>query len=161
MAKSSDRHLAYSREYYHAHRETYVERNKQRKEAGYYQQWREKNRDRVASRRLDAQYQIAARLRAAKQNAATRTECPRATELEFAEIPWECAVCGGVAEEIDHIVPKGRGGCASAHNLQWLCQSCNRRKRKKLMHEALAEDEFWAWAERTHSGGCVHVGAGV
>lgn len=39
-----------------------------------------------------------------------------------------CAVCGGAGENLDHIVPLGRGGKDIAVNLQWLCGICHAEK---------------------------------
>jgi len=99
----------------------------------------------------------AARVVTARRGAAVRDSCVPATVDEVFGMFGSCAVCGAEAEQVDHVVPRSRGGCAALHNLQWLCTACNYRKRTKLMHEWLDEDEFMAWAERTHSGGCVHV----
>lgn len=39
-----------------------------------------------------------------------------------------CAYCGGVTEQIDHIVPLARGGEDEWTNLAGACTSCNSRK---------------------------------
>ena len=44
----------------------------------------------------------------------------------------KCALCGISAKDrpldVDHIVPRSKGGKSSAHNLQVLCSKCNRSK---------------------------------
>ena len=49
--------------------------------------------------------------------------------------------------ELDHIVPKSRGGTDVDSNMQLLCPSCNRKKSNKLWSDFL--DEF-------NGGGCHH-----
>jgi 5-methylcytosine-specific restriction endonuclease McrA len=45
---------------------------------------------------------------------------------------WQCALCGATLEpersEIDHRLPRSKGGSEAADNLQWLCTTCNRAK---------------------------------
>lgn len=42
---------------------------------------------------------------------------------------WECFRCGSEKKlEIDHVIPKAKGGRDSIENLQLLCQKCNREK---------------------------------
>lgn len=134
-----------SREYHRKHRDRLLE---------YKRDWRRQNPD----YKTDGQHQIEQKLASARHRSPKRLTCPPVNSLEFASLAWECRICGGPAETLDHIVPVSRGGCAALHNLQWLCANCNHRKINKLMHEWLDEDEFMAWAERTHSGGCVHAG---
>jgi len=39
-----------------------------------------------------------------------------------------CAVCGGPATDVDHIIPRERGGLDSPTNLQGLCHSHHSQK---------------------------------
>ena len=49
----------------------------------------------------------------------------------------ECAYCGleEVPLEIDHIIPKSRGGANRLKNLALSCKECNSAKADKLPHE--------------------------
>lgn len=39
-----------------------------------------------------------------------------------------CYVCGRLAQEIDHVLPKSRGGSNKKSNAAPICCSCNRRE---------------------------------
>ena len=43
-----------------------------------------------------------------------------------------CAYCGDAAYEVDHILPKSKGGQATFDNGVAVCERCNRRKGNKL-----------------------------
>lgn len=50
----------------------------------------------------------------------------------------QCAYCGATDRlEVDHIVPRSRGGCSRPANLQILCRPCNTRKRSAIPWGAL------------------------
>ena len=42
-----------------------------------------------------------------------------------------CVVCGAEATDVDHIVPKSRGGADAVDNLQPLCHACHTKKTNK------------------------------
>ena len=42
-----------------------------------------------------------------------------------------CAICGGKADQIDHIKPISRGGTNDRENLQPICKACNSKKSDK------------------------------
>lgn len=42
---------------------------------------------------------------------------------------YQCRECGATEQlEMDHIIPKSRGGATTVNNLQVLCHPCNMRK---------------------------------
>jgi len=43
-----------------------------------------------------------------------------------------CAYCGGVATEVDHIIPRALGGDESDDNLTAACAKCNRSKGARM-----------------------------
>lgn len=47
-----------------------------------------------------------------------------------------CQYCGGVAENLDHIVPRSRGGTHSWNNVVASCRKCNTRKENRTPEEA-------------------------
>lgn len=46
-----------------------------------------------------------------------------------------CQYCGGVAETVDHVVPRSRGGCHTWDNVVAACRRCNGGKRDRLLAE--------------------------
>ena len=53
----------------------------------------------------------------------------------FARDGWACQYCGNVAENMDHVLPKSRGGPHSWENVVAACRRCNSRKENRLPHE--------------------------
>ena len=49
-------------------------------------------------------------------------------EFIFSKTKGRCAYCGAKAEEIDHIVPRSKGGTDSVNNLAATCRTCNEKK---------------------------------
>ena len=47
-----------------------------------------------------------------------------------------CQYCGAQAENIDHVVPRSRGGAHSWENVVACCRRCNTRKEDRLLEEA-------------------------
>jgi 5-methylcytosine-specific restriction endonuclease McrA len=47
----------------------------------------------------------------------------------FARYGRVCHVCGGIATDIDHIIPIAAGGTNSLENLRPACARCNRGRR--------------------------------
>ena len=46
-----------------------------------------------------------------------------------------CQYCGDAAENIDHVVPRSRGGTHTWDNVVAACRRCNARKEDRLLHE--------------------------
>ena len=46
-----------------------------------------------------------------------------------------CQYCGASAENIDHIIPRSRGGEHVWENVVAACRPCNTRKEDRLLHE--------------------------
>jgi 5-methylcytosine-specific restriction endonuclease McrA len=53
----------------------------------------------------------------------------------FARDGWVCQYCGSAAENVDHVMPKSRGGGHSWDNVVAACRRCNSRKENRLPHE--------------------------
>ncbi len=54
----------------------------------------------------------------------------------FARDGGRCQYCGAPAENIDHVVPRSRGGQHVWENVVAACRPCNTRKEDRLVHEA-------------------------
>ncbi len=53
----------------------------------------------------------------------------------FARDNWACQYCGNAAENVDHVVPKSKGGEHSWENVVAACRRCNQRKENRTYHE--------------------------
>lgn len=53
----------------------------------------------------------------------------------FARDDHTCQYCGAPAENIDHVVPRSRGGRHVWENVVAACRSCNARKEDRYLHE--------------------------
>jgi 5-methylcytosine-specific restriction endonuclease McrA len=54
----------------------------------------------------------------------------------FARDGHRCQYCGAAAENIDHVVPKSRGGLHAWDNVVASCRPCNARKRDHMLEES-------------------------
>ena len=64
---------------------------------------------------------------------ATATLTRRAV---FARDGWMCQYCGSAAENVDHVIPRSRGGPHEWDNVVAACRRCNSKKENRLPHEA-------------------------
>ena len=53
----------------------------------------------------------------------------------FARDGHRCQYCGAAAENIDHVIPKSRGGTHTWDNVDAACRPCNTRKEDRFLHE--------------------------
>ena len=56
-------------------------------------------------------------------------------EFIFSKTKGRCSYCGAKAKEIDHIVPRAKGGTDSTYNLAASCRSCNEKKSNLSLKE--------------------------
>ena len=54
----------------------------------------------------------------------------------FARDGHRCQYCGLAAENIDHVIPRSRGGSHAWDNVVAACRRCNTRKRDRLLEES-------------------------
>jgi 5-methylcytosine-specific restriction endonuclease McrA len=53
----------------------------------------------------------------------------------FARDEWTCQYCGRPAENVDHVIPRSRGGTHTWENVVAACRRCNARKENRLHGE--------------------------
>ncbi|HVL93597.1 MAG TPA: HNH endonuclease [Acidimicrobiales bacterium] len=53
----------------------------------------------------------------------------------FARDGYRCQYCGATAENLDHVVPRSKGGSHTWDNVVAACRPCNTRKEDRLLHE--------------------------
>jgi 5-methylcytosine-specific restriction endonuclease McrA len=54
----------------------------------------------------------------------------------FARDDWTCQYCGAAAENVDHVIPRSRGGGHVWENVVAACRRCNSRKENRLPDQA-------------------------
>jgi len=54
----------------------------------------------------------------------------------FARDGGKCQYCGASAENLDHVIPRSKGGPHTWENVVAACRPCNTRKEDRLPHEA-------------------------
>lgn len=59
----------------------------------------------------------------------------KARHRQLRDVPW-CEGCGDPAVEVDHVVPRSRGGGNDPENLQSLCRRCHNAKSLRERHAA-------------------------
>ena len=65
-----------------------------------------------------------------------RAQAPLTRRAVFARDAWSCQYCGAPAENLDHIVPRSRGGEHSWENVVAACRRCNSRKENRRLEDA-------------------------
>jgi 5-methylcytosine-specific restriction endonuclease McrA len=64
-----------------------------------------------------------------------RVHAPLTRRAVFARDHWSCQYCGAPAENLDHVVPRSRGGAHTWENVVAACRRCNSRKENRLTEE--------------------------
>jgi 5-methylcytosine-specific restriction endonuclease McrA len=64
-----------------------------------------------------------------------RSRVPLSRRAVFARDGHRCQYCNRAAENIDHVVPRSRGGRHSWDNVVASCRSCNARKEDRMLDE--------------------------
>ena len=65
-----------------------------------------------------------------------RAAAPLSRRAVFARDGHRCQYCSHAAENIDHVVPRSRGGEHAWENVVASCRSCNARKEDRTLAEA-------------------------
>ena len=64
-----------------------------------------------------------------------RSSVPLSRRAVFARDHHRCQYCGSAAENLDHVVPRSRGGTHVWENVVACCRRCNARKEDRLLEE--------------------------
>jgi 5-methylcytosine-specific restriction endonuclease McrA len=65
-----------------------------------------------------------------------RARAPLTRRAVFARDDWSCQYCAAAAENLDHVIPRSRGGEHVWENVVAACRRCNARKGNHLVTEA-------------------------
>ena len=65
-----------------------------------------------------------------------RSVVPLSRRAVFARDGHRCQYCGRPAENLDHVLPRSRGGEHVWENVVASCRACNARKEDRLLHES-------------------------
>ncbi|MEW6059762.1 MAG: HNH endonuclease [Actinomycetota bacterium] len=65
-----------------------------------------------------------------------RAQAPLTRRAVFARDDWVCQYCGAPAENLDHVVPRSRGGEHTWENVVAACRRCNSKKENRLAEDA-------------------------
>ncbi|MBI3649410.1 MAG: HNH endonuclease [Actinobacteria bacterium] len=64
-----------------------------------------------------------------------RPRAPLTRRAVFARDGWICQYCGTPAENLDHVIPRSRGGEHVWENVVAACRRCNAKKENHLLTE--------------------------
>jgi 5-methylcytosine-specific restriction endonuclease McrA len=65
-----------------------------------------------------------------------RARAPLTRRAVFSRDHWSCQYCAAAAENLDHVIPRSRGGEHVWENVVAACRRCNARKGNHLLAEA-------------------------
>jgi 5-methylcytosine-specific restriction endonuclease McrA len=65
-----------------------------------------------------------------------RQHAPLTRRAVFARDSWACQYCGATAENLDHVLPRSRGGLHVWENVVAACRRCNAKKMDRTPQEA-------------------------
>ena len=65
-----------------------------------------------------------------------RATAPLTRRAVFARDQWRCQYCGSAAENLDHVIPKSKGGSHTWENVVAACRRCNSRKENRSLEDA-------------------------
>ena len=65
-----------------------------------------------------------------------RAHAPLTRRAVFARDEWACQYCGAAAENLDHVIPRSRGGQHVWENVVAACRRCNAKKEDRTPAEA-------------------------
>lgn len=65
-----------------------------------------------------------------------RAQAPLTRRAVFARDDWTCQYCGAPAENLDHVIPRSKGGEHTWENVVAACRRCNSKKENRRPEDA-------------------------
>ncbi len=65
-----------------------------------------------------------------------RAQAPLTRRAVFARDDWTCQYCGAPAENLDHVIPRSKGGEHTWENVVAACRRCNAKKENRRPEDA-------------------------
>lgn len=65
-----------------------------------------------------------------------REQAPLTRRAVFARDDWKCQYCASPAENLDHVVPRSKGGEHTWENVVAACRRCNSKKENRMAEDA-------------------------
>jgi 5-methylcytosine-specific restriction endonuclease McrA len=65
-----------------------------------------------------------------------RAQAPLTRRAVFARDDWKCQYCASPAENLDHVVPRSKGGEHTWENVVAACRRCNSKKENRMAEDA-------------------------
>lgn len=65
-----------------------------------------------------------------------RAQAPLTRRAVFARDDWKCQYCRSPAENLDHVIPRSKGGEHTWENVVAACRRCNSKKENRLAEDA-------------------------
>lgn len=65
-----------------------------------------------------------------------RAQAPLTRRAVFARDGWTCQYCGAPAENLDHVIPRSKGGEHTWENVVAACRRCNSKKENRRPEDA-------------------------
>jgi 5-methylcytosine-specific restriction endonuclease McrA len=65
-----------------------------------------------------------------------RAQAPLTRRAVFARDDWKCQYCASPAENLDHVMPRSKGGEHSWENVVAACRRCNSKKENRMAEDA-------------------------
>ena len=65
-----------------------------------------------------------------------RAQAPLTRRAVFARDDWKCQYCSSPAENLDHVVPRSKGGEHTWENVVAACRRCNSKKENRMAEDA-------------------------
>ena len=76
-----------------------------------------------------------------------RPHAPLTRRAVFARDEWTCQYCAAPAENLDHVIPRSRGGTHTWENVVAACRRCNAKKENRTPQDAFGQSSTDAFGQ--------------